>query len=122
MNQLATLGFHYLYHKLNRQIIFNRTKIWVYFKFQMLSGLCNAGSRLSHCLCVLSQENHLMAAHCQAMWEELVRASTVASSNIKSNVLTALQELSLNDVDSEKTRSGLDTNQVGLALTMHLID
>lgn len=79
----------------------------------MLTGLCSAGSRLSQCLCGLAQENHVMAAHCQAMWEELVRASTVASSNIKTNVLTALQELSLVDTEADRPRSG-ETNQVSI--------
>lgn len=66
----------------------------------MLSGLCNAGSRLSHSLTSLLQDSMpnnkmLMMMQCQAMWEELVKASTVASSNIKSQMLSALQEYSL---------------------------
>lgn len=88
----------------------------------MLNGLCSAGSRLSQCLCGLAQENHIMASHCQAMWEELVRASTVASSSIKTNVLPALQELNLVDGESDRPRSS-DANQTisnSLAAFIHL--
>lgn len=79
----------------------------------MLNGLCSAGSRLSHCLAGLIQDtspnNRMIVTQCQAMWEELVKASTVASSNIKSQVLTALQELSMgsstNDSETDAQRS-----------------
>lgn len=79
----------------------------------MLNGLCSAGSRLSHCLAGLIQDtspnNRMIVTQCQAMWEELVKASTVASSNIKSQVLTALQELSMgsstNDSEADAQRS-----------------
>lgn len=80
----------------------------------MLSGLCNAGSRLSHSLTGLLQDtipnNRMMMMQCQTMWEELVKASTVASSNIKSQILSTLQEYSLmNDAESDIQR----TSQVG---------
>ncbi|KAK6626988.1 hypothetical protein RUM44_009465 [Polyplax serrata] len=77
---------------------------------QMLCGLCNAGSRLSHSLTSLLQDtmpnNRMMMMQCQTMWEELVKASTVASSSIKSQVLTALQEYSLvNDSETDVQRT-----------------
>ncbi|EEB19667.1 hypothetical protein Phum_PHUM582420 [Pediculus humanus corporis] len=82
---------------------------WVAY-LQMLSGLCNAGSRLSHSLTGLLQDtipnNRMMMMQCQTMWEELVKASTVASSNIKSQILSTLQEYSLmNDAESDIQRT-----------------
>lgn len=81
----------------------------------MLSGLCSAGSRLSHSLTNLMQDttpsNRIIMTHCQAMWEELVKASTVASSNIKSQMLTALQEYSLLN---ESETDSFHTSQVSL--------
>lgn len=88
--------------------------------FQMLCGLCNAGSRLSHSLTSLLQDtmpnNRMMMMQCQTMWEELVKASTVASSSIKSQVLTALQEYSLvNDSETDVQR----TSQVQKSRNYH---
>ena len=82
----------------------------------MLNGLCSAGSRLSHCLAGLIQDaspnNRMIVSQCQAMWEELVKASTVASSNIKSQVLTALQELSLTSNSSDAETDAQRSSQV----------
>lgn len=87
----------------------------------MLNGLCSAGSRLSHCLTSLIQDsapnNRMIMTQCQAMWEELVKASTVASSNVKSQVLTTLQELSV----TVSNESEFDAGKSSQVLNKYLI-
>jgi hypothetical protein len=75
----------------------------------MLTGLCGAGSRLSHCLGTLVQDTsspcHAVATQCQATWEELVKATTNASTIVKAQVIPSLQEVNTAydiDADSQK--------------------
>ncbi|PNF17085.1 hypothetical protein B7P43_G16096, partial [Cryptotermes secundus] len=81
---------------------------WVTY-LQMLTGLCGAGSRLSHCLGTLVQDTsspcHAVATQCQATWEELVKATTNASTIVKAQVIPSLQEVNAAcdiDADSQK--------------------
>lgn len=83
---------------------------------QMLTGLCGAGSRLSHCLGSLVQDTsspcHAVATQCQATWEELVKATTNASTVVKAQVIPSLQEVNTAydiDADSQKVH---EHNQV----------
>jgi len=76
---------------------------------QMLTGLCGAGSRLSHSLGTLVQDTsspcHAVATQCQATWEELIRATANASTVVKAQVIPSLQEVnsaSDTDTDSQK--------------------
>ncbi|XP_069695855.1 uncharacterized protein [Periplaneta americana] len=76
---------------------------------QMLTGLCGAGSRLSHCLGTMVQDTsspcHAVATQCQATWEELVKATANASTVVKAQVIPTLQEVNTasdSDADSQK--------------------
>lgn len=76
---------------------------------QMLTGLCGAGSRLSHCLGTLVQDTsspcHAVATQCQATWEELVKATTNVSTVVKAQVIPSLQEMNTaieTDADTQK--------------------
>lgn len=73
---------------------------------QMLTGLCGAGSRLSHCLGTLVQDTsspcHAVATQCQATWEELVKATTNVSTVVKAQVIPSLQEMNTaNETDTD---------------------
>nr|CAD7572716.1 unnamed protein product [Timema californicum] len=84
---------------------------------QMLNGLCGAGSRLSHCLGALVQDTsspcHTIVTQCQAIWEELVKATAVATSAVKSQVLATLQEINTSgDTDADTHKSHEQNQQV----------
>ncbi|XP_063239830.1 uncharacterized protein LOC134540812 isoform X7 [Bacillus rossius redtenbacheri] len=82
---------------------------------QMLNGLCGAGSRLAHCLGALVQDTaspcHAVAAQCQAAWEELVRATAAASSAVRAQVLSSLQEVAAPAEGDPDARRTLEHNQ-----------
>nr|CAD7203932.1 unnamed protein product [Timema douglasi] len=83
----------------------------------MLNGLCGAGSRLSHCLGALVQDTsspcHTVVTQCQAIWEELVKATAVATSAVKSQVLATLQEINTSgDTDADTHKSHEQNQQV----------
>ncbi|XP_063239825.1 uncharacterized protein LOC134540812 isoform X2 [Bacillus rossius redtenbacheri] len=83
---------------------------------QMLNGLCGAGSRLAHCLGALVQDTaspcHAVAAQCQAAWEELVRATAAASSAVRAQVLSSLQEVAAPAEGDPDARRTLEHNQM----------
>nr|CAD7441163.1 unnamed protein product [Timema bartmani] len=81
----------------------------------MLNGLCGAGSRLSHCLGALVQDTsspcHTIVTQCQAIWEELVKATAVATSAVKSQVLATLQEINTSGDTDADTHKSHEQNQ-----------
>lgn len=73
----------------------------------MLNGLCSAGTKLAQSLqSVLS--NHDSSVHCKLSsqclsgWEELARATGVASNTVKHHVVTALRDHEIRDNDIDK--------------------
>ncbi|XP_021926525.1 uncharacterized protein LOC110833141 isoform X2 [Zootermopsis nevadensis] len=93
---------------------------------QMLTGLCGAGSRLSHCLGTLVQDTsspcHAVATQCQATWEELVKATTNASTVVKAQVIPSLQEVNnASDIDTDSQKLH-EHNQVICASLMTFIN
>lgn len=83
---------------------------WLTF-IQMLKGLCNAGTQLSHCLGALachSSACQIRAAQCQAMWEQLTTATNAATAVVKNQAVAALQEAHVApDIDADQ----IDINQ-----------
>ncbi|XP_067002901.1 uncharacterized protein [Anabrus simplex] len=81
----------------------------------MLNGLCSAGSRLSQSLGILVQDTsspcHAIASQCHATWEELVKATAMASSAVKTQVVAALQEINTATETEVDTPRILDSNQ-----------
>lgn len=67
----------------------------------MLNGLCSAGSRLSQALGALVQDPtspcYAIALQCHTAWEELVKATAIATSAVKSQVVAALQDVNTHD-------------------------
>lgn len=73
----------------------------------MLNGLCSAGTRLALSLQTLLSVHETMAqcrvtAQCLAGWEELTRATNVASHTVKKHVVAAMKDYEIVDNDGEK--------------------
>ncbi|XP_049785263.1 uncharacterized protein LOC126187940 isoform X1 [Schistocerca cancellata] len=68
---------------------------------QMLNGLCSAGSRLSEALGGMVRDtnspSYAIAVQCHSAWEELVKATAAATSAVKSQVTTTLQDVNNQD-------------------------
>ncbi|XP_011497981.1 PREDICTED: uncharacterized protein LOC105362277 isoform X2 [Ceratosolen solmsi marchali] len=74
---------------------------------QMLNGLCSAGTKLALSLQALLSVHDTMAqcrvtSQCLAGWEELTRATNVASHTVKKHVVTAMKDYEILDNDGEK--------------------
>ncbi|KAJ8682119.1 hypothetical protein QAD02_017911 [Eretmocerus hayati] len=74
---------------------------------QMLNGLCSAGTRLALSLKGLLSAHDGMGqcrvtGQCLAGWEELTRATNVASHTVKKHVLAAMKDYEILDNDAEK--------------------
>lgn len=69
------------------------------FLMQTLNGLCTAGTKLAQSLqTLLSAHDTLMqcrlTGQCLAGWEELARATYIASNTVKNHVISALKDRS----------------------------
>lgn len=71
---------------------------WYSNNLQMLNTMCAAGMRLAQSLYNLSQlQNIPMASQCLNSWDELTRATAVASSSVKNHIAAAMQDMSIGD-------------------------
>lgn len=73
----------------------------------MLNGLCSAGTKLAQSLqSILSSHegtvNCRLTGQCLAGWEELTRATGVASNTVKQHVVAALRDHETRDSDVDK--------------------
>jgi hypothetical protein len=73
----------------------------------MLNGLCSAGTKLALSLQALLSVHDTMAqcrvtSQCLAGWEELTRATNVASHTVKKHVIAAMKDYEILDNDGEK--------------------
>ena len=73
----------------------------------MLNGLCSAGTKLAMSLRALLSVHDTMAqcrltAQCLAGWEELTRATNVASNTVKKHVVSAIKDYEILDNSIEK--------------------
>jgi hypothetical protein len=74
---------------------------WVNY-LQILNSMCSAGLRLSQSLSNLAQmQNVQLATLCQISWEELTRATIVASNSVKTHIAAAMQDMSIGDTFTE---------------------
>ncbi|XP_011865539.1 PREDICTED: uncharacterized protein LOC105560764 isoform X1 [Vollenhovia emeryi] len=74
---------------------------------QTLNGLCTAGTKLAQSLQALLSAHDTVAqcrltGQCLAGWEELARATHIASSTVKNHVITALRDHESRDNDGDK--------------------
>ncbi|XP_039314372.1 uncharacterized protein LOC105196089 isoform X2 [Solenopsis invicta] len=74
---------------------------------QTLNGLCTAGTKLAQSLQALLSVHDTVAqcrltGQCLAGWEELARATHIASSTVKNHVITALRDHESRDNDGDK--------------------
>lgn len=74
---------------------------------QTLNGLCTAGTKLAQSLQALLSMHDTVAqcrltGQCLAGWEELTRATHIASSTVKNHVITALRDHESRDNDGDK--------------------
>jgi len=80
---------------------------------QTLNGLCTAGTKLAQSLQALLSVHDSAVAQCRltgqclAGWEELARATHIASSTVKNHVITALRDHESRDNDGDKHVSNL---------------
>jgi len=79
---------------------------------QTLNGLCTAGTKLAQSLQALLSVHDTVAqcrltGQCLAGWEELARATHIASSTVKNHVITALRDHESRDNDGDKHVSNL---------------
>ncbi|KAF7273516.1 hypothetical protein GWI33_013784 [Rhynchophorus ferrugineus] len=85
---------------------------WIGY-LQMLNTMCGAGMRLAQALTNLSQmQNVAVATQCMAGWEDLTRATAIASSSVKNHIAAAMQDMSIGDTftDADAQRQ-LEHNQ-----------
>ncbi|XP_050295567.1 uncharacterized protein LOC126735581 [Anthonomus grandis grandis] len=85
---------------------------WIGY-LQMLNTMCAAGLRLAQSLYNLSQmQNVPIATQCINSWEDLTRATAVASSSVKNHIAAAMQDMSIGDTFTESdAQRQLDHNQ-----------
>ncbi|XP_030751460.1 uncharacterized protein LOC115878985 [Sitophilus oryzae] len=70
---------------------------WIGY-LQMLNTMCAAGMRLAQALTNLSQmQNVPIATQCMLSWEDLSRATAIASSSVKNHIAAAMQDMSIGD-------------------------
>ncbi|KAG7211174.1 hypothetical protein KM043_010495 [Ampulex compressa] len=79
---------------------------WLIY-LQALNGLCAAGTRLSQSLQTLLSTRNTVAqcrltGQCLAGWEELTRATRVASNTVKNHITTALRDHETCENDGDK--------------------
>ncbi|XP_067216440.1 uncharacterized protein [Linepithema humile] len=74
---------------------------------QTLNGLCTAGTKLAQSLQALLSVHDTVAqcrltSQCLAGWEELTRATHIASNTVKNHVLTAMRDHESRDNDGDR--------------------
>jgi len=79
----------------------------VFLVIQTLNGLCTAGTKLAQSLQALLSVHDTVAqcrltGQCLAGWEELTRATHVASNTVKNHVITAMRDHESRDNDGDK--------------------
>lgn len=79
---------------------------------QTLNGLCTAGTKLAQSLQALLSVHDTVAqcrftSQCLAGWEELTRATHIASNTVKNHVITAMRDHESRDNDGDRNVSGL---------------
>ncbi|XP_012530248.1 uncharacterized protein LOC105833230 isoform X1 [Monomorium pharaonis] len=79
---------------------------WLMY-LQTLNGLCTAGTKLAQSLQALLSVHDTVAqcrltGQCLAGWEELARATHIASNTVKNHVITALRDHESRDNDGDK--------------------
>ncbi|KAL1517441.1 hypothetical protein ABEB36_001205 [Hypothenemus hampei] len=85
---------------------------WIGY-LQMLNTMCAAGMRLAQSLYNLSQlQNIPIATQCMNSWEDLTRATAIASSSVKNHIAAAMQDMSIGDTFTESdAQRQLEHNQ-----------
>lgn len=73
----------------------------------MLNGLCSAGTKLAQSLQTLLSNHEAildcrLTGQCLSGWEELTRATSIASNTVKHHVVAALRDHEKCDNDSDK--------------------
>lgn len=73
----------------------------------MLNSLCSAGLKLSHCLSNLAQaQNIQLANQCNSSWDELTKATVIASHTVKTHIAAAMQDMiigeTFTDTDAQR--------------------
>lgn len=79
---------------------------------QTLNGLCTAGTKLAQSLQALLSVHDTVAqcrltSQCLAGWEELTRATHIASNTVKNHVITAMRDHESRDNDGDRNVSSL---------------
>lgn len=68
----------------------------------MLNNLCSAGLRLSQSLsCLALSQNSQLASQCCMSWDELTKATVIASHSVKNHIAAAMQDMSIGDTFTE---------------------
>ncbi|KYM83545.1 hypothetical protein ALC53_05945 [Atta colombica] len=98
---------------------------------QTLNGLCTAGTKLAQSLQALLSVHDTVAqcrltGQCLAGWEELARATHIASSTVKNHVITALRDHESRDNDGDKhvrysQRKSLDIRKLAISVLRCLL-
>lgn len=67
-----------------------------------MNSFCSAGFRLSQCLVTLAQTQTVpLALQCHASWEELGKATIIASNTVKTHIAAAMQDMIICEPVSE---------------------
>ncbi|CAG9770544.1 unnamed protein product [Ceutorhynchus assimilis] len=85
---------------------------WIGY-LQMLNTMCAAGMRLAQSLYNLSQMQTVpIATQCITSWEDLSRATAIATSSVKNHIAAAMQDMSIGDTFTESdAQRQLEHNQ-----------
>lgn len=68
----------------------------------MLNNLCSAGFKLSQCLGQLALSQTVpLSVQCQASWEELSKATIIASNTVKTHIAAAMQDMIIGETYTE---------------------
>lgn len=68
----------------------------------MLNSLCSAGLKLSHCLSNLAQSQNIpLANQCTSSWDELTKATVIASNTVKTHIAAAMQDMIIGETFTE---------------------
>lgn len=74
---------------------------WVNY-LQILNSLCSAGFKLSQCLGSLAQFQTVpLASQCQSSWEELAKATIIASNTVKTHIAATMQDMIIGETYTE---------------------
>jgi len=93
---------------------------------QTLNGLCTAGTKLAQSLQALLSVHDTVAqcrltSQCLAGWEELTRATHIASNTVKNHVITAMRDHESRDNDGDRNVSNLYSVRLSLHWGIRII-